>query len=125
MNDTKGLVEEILVCLGNERAYREIIGAKKEDNPDWIDLLECALTALKSNGWQPIESCPDDYSEVLFFIGGRTVNGRFMKRKDGNIWEINGTSAHEKLMRQLMRPIPTHWMPLPQPPKEPNNKEEA
>lgn len=122
MNDTKGLVEEILVCLGNERAYREIIGAKKEDNPDWIDLLERALTALKAQGWQPISTAPRDERLIVLRIGNeRPFVGYHVFDED----ETGKRSAWMDADESFLEYKPTHWMPLPQPPREPNNKEEA
>lgn len=54
--------------------------------------------------WKPIESAPSDGENVLIY-GGRHVEPTIAPA-DGNWWRATGGLA-----------APTHWMPLPAPPK--------
>lgn len=55
--------------------------------------------------WQPIETAPDDGNIIVF--GGRYSEPTIVLA-DGEHW---------RLMRGKYRAIPTHWMPLPEPPQ--------
>jgi hypothetical protein len=69
--------------------------------------------------WQPIETAPKDGTTVLGYFGGRSG---YVSRQDivpicwsgwgGGVWD-NATSGHH------MGDDPSHWMPLPPPPKSP------
>jgi len=58
--------------------------------------------------WQPIETAPKDFTYVLLWDGDWHWMGIW--DENGNRWEIDGHEYEENL-------IPTHWMPLPEPPK--------
>ena len=63
----------------------------------------------QGDGWLPIESAPKDGSEILLVSRkGRIANGCWMTANDRR-----GTWMWPYVMVE-----PTHWMPLPQPPKE-------
>lgn len=68
--------------------------------------LIAAIAALKATGWQPIESAP--LGDFLVVIKG-WVTAAY--RNHGE--PIKSAGLHEPFVHQ-----PTHWMPLPQPPKE-------
>lgn len=53
--------------------------------------------------WQPIETAPVDGFEILGFFAGVVAITWFFR---GN-WEVGSGTVWE----------PTHWMPLPEPPK--------
>ena len=61
------------------------------------------------SGWQPIETAPNMSQEnkILVFCRGK-VDIQFA---DGDWWR------REKINEN--KAIPTHWMPLPEPPEEP------
>ena len=63
----------------------------------------------QGDGWMPIESAPKDGSEILLVSRkGRIANGCWMTANDKvGAW-----------MWPYVLQEPTHWMPLPQPPKE-------
>ena len=80
-----------------------------------------AYQAVVGEGWQPIESAPKDFVTTVDLwngernadcIWGRSTYGRVYcwiretgYDSDGPVWDA-------------LRPSPTHWMPLPEPPKE-------
>jgi len=63
-------------------------------------------------GWQPIETAPKDGTEILGSDGvARTSiqwDGEFLDR-----WELAWPGAYAEDVSFY----PTHWMPLPDPPK--------
>ena len=66
--------------------------------------------------WQPIETAPKLYAEV-FLWDGTTLGVGY--RTDGAAWRLIYSSGgwqfdHEKYTTM----VPTHWMPLPEPPEE-------
>ena len=56
--------------------------------------------------WQPIETAPDDGRKIIVYGGSRTEPT--IEEADGGWW---------RLYIGAMNSIPTHWMPLPEPPK--------
>lgn len=81
----------------------------------WADTVKAALThppAVEALQWQPIESAPRDGTTLLgAFKGGKVASIEWLTDK-GYVegWALSGS------MQNNMRP--THWMPLPEPPKE-------
>lgn len=68
--------------------------------------------------WQPIETAPKDGKSVILFDpsrGGFVADQRFIFAHwsgwGGGIWENTNSGG------KLMNGNPTHWMPLPEPPK--------
>ena len=55
--------------------------------------------------WQPIETAPKDDTDVLVLCGDDILVGSFC----ATMWWIEQTSYEKR--------DPTHWMPLPEPPK--------
>ena len=55
--------------------------------------------------WQPMETAPKDDTDVLVLCGDDILVGSFC----GTMWWIEQTSYEKR--------DPTHWMPLPEPPK--------
>ena len=64
-----------------------------------------------SNEWQPIETSPRNHTRILLFVppyGSTTGHWDCLFGDDGwNMHAVLNKSAE-----------PTHWMPLPDPPKE-------
>ena len=75
--------------------------------------------------WQPIETAPKDRTEVIIFglwageiTGRERTPGIFLASYcgpggdfDGYDWSVSGGDAYASWAK------PTHWMPLPEPPK--------
>ena len=66
------------------------------------------LTA--ANGWRPIESAPNTSDVVLFFC-----------RESRTRQSVHITRADDYYNGAYWRKEATHWMPLPEPPKENSN----
>lgn len=62
--------------------------------------------------WQPIETAPKDGEAIILTNGGAVVYGYF--EEDCNKWLYHDYPDNYNLYPF----IPTHWMPLPEPPTE-------
>jgi len=62
--------------------------------------------------WQPIETAPNG-KEILVFMEGEIFQGNF----EGTYWEFATADFHGCGCCSGTRDYPTHWMPLPEPPK--------
>ena len=105
------------------------------------ELMEEAAAALEAARWQPIETAPRDGTEVLVLLNVASVDvahiawfnseeewersGQYCaspgETKEEYIgwWSYTrGSVTQEKLGEYR---TPTHWMPLPAPPKEAHN----
>lgn len=66
--------------------------------------------------WQPIETAPKDGKYYLLYKNGRINNARW---RDGT-WGGEGWCYEmaENIANGHTKNMPTHWMPLPEPPVE-------
>lgn len=62
--------------------------------------------------WQPIESAPTKPDDVLLYCADTGEQFVGFPRGDGRTWRTALTPVCEVMCE------PTHWMPLPPPPKE-------
>lgn len=74
------------------------------------DTEACANAYLEQ--WQPIETAPKDGTRILLGWKGASVMPQAIAR-----WLTDGWSIDSPLAGRFVRP-PTHWQPLPLPPKE-------
>jgi len=78
------------------------------------DLLERlaidAQRVRREDGWQPIETCPSDGTEIITY---NNLIGVKVREADGDWWRSNHSG---------ITAIPTHWRPLPSPPSTPETK---
>ncbi len=65
--------------------------------------------------WQPIETAPKDGTEILVFIDGNIFQAHQDEQLD---WCMPFAKAHGCGCCGWNDDKPTHWMPLPPPPKE-------
>lgn len=73
-----------------------------------VDILE-KYEAAKGDGWQPIGSAPRDGQRLLFALeDGNITCGAFIYQEDGSAWWTDDNYEWIE---------PTHWRPLPQPPR--------
>ena len=63
--------------------------------------------------WQPIETAPNDGTEILLFTVSGIIQGYFSYGE----WEQSVTHATYDMAYSVISHHPTHWMPLPAPPK--------
>jgi hypothetical protein len=62
--------------------------------------------------WQPIETAPKDGTEMLLYS---PVDGVKSSHFEGGVWQ--GFPWRSPISRDFQAAKPTHWMPLPEPPK--------
>jgi hypothetical protein len=89
-------------------AARAIAGAKWR----WSDLpREPEMERIAEPvGWQAIETAPRDGLSVLLYEGFEpAVQSGYWRADDGEWARGSGTSPFWR--------VPTHWMPLPEPPR--------
>ena len=104
---TKERLTEVAHKLDGGASYREVALHYGKS----VDGMKAALKRYGmykprfSAQWQPIATAPKDDTDVLVLCGNDILIGSFC----GTMWWIEQTS-HEKRN-------PTHWMPLPPPPK--------
>ena len=107
MSDKDGLTDE-------ERLRVELL-----TRPDTMTLeqWQASFPSAPQMNWQPIGTAPQDGTEVILFYphlrdDGFVTAGHYYRNDggDGPYWYadlVNGGASP-----------PTHWMPLPEPPKE-------
>lgn len=64
--------------------------------------------------WQPIETAPKDGTGILLY---RRYEGKFLHLVDVGEWQKENEGGPRWAWRYSTWE-PTHWMPLPDPPKE-------
>jgi hypothetical protein len=67
-------------------------------------------------GWMPIATAPKDGSEFLAYRRGAIATASRVPRDDCEMWVFGGYSAAVECWPDIK---PTHWMPLPPPPLQP------
>lgn len=92
-----------------------ILGGKQGERPS---LIESIADHLIANGvvvqrWIPVTERLPGTEKVLITNGDIVMRG--YRRADG-VWKY-GVETHEVWENMSLRPV-THWMPLPEPPKE-------
>lgn len=80
---------------------------------EMIHLISAQQEELNKFEWKPIATAPKDGKEVIVYeessCGGHWINIRYYSEegdKYGRHWRMDGDWSN-----------PTHWMPLPEPPK--------
>lgn len=63
--------------------------------------------------WQPIENAPSYTTDQVIIVWNWRLNEADMTRADGDFWR--------QLLREGSRPRWSHWMPLPERPKLPDD----
>jgi len=106
MNDKiREVLEKIKSC------YEQNVNRQTEKLDDIPLLVNRALEALSSNPWQPIETAPKD--KPLWVIWSNDYQAVAWFESIAAKWNDGDEYTHM---------IPTHWMPLPNPPGKVVNK---
>lgn len=67
--------------------------------------------------WQPIETAPANSTLILGRQGRKWLRfGQFITRVGR--WYYSGTNERMQYAEVSEDDVPTHWMPLPEPPKD-------
>lgn len=69
-------------------------------------------TTPKYGEWQPIETAPKDGEAFVVYVPGYGVGECYWGMLSESWWFRGNRWSEEG------DPLPTHWMPLPPPPKE-------
>lgn len=67
---------------------------------------------MSERGWQPIDMAPRDWTPVLFYFADGEMEVGWLW--EGGDFATNNSARHQTHGRDEP---PTHWMPLPEPPK--------
>lgn len=69
--------------------------------------------------WKPIESAPKDGTSIILLIDGSVIEGQWLVTgyRPKGIWEVVTLDSHGCGCCSDNNSDPTHWMPLPEPPK--------
>ena len=89
------------------------------NDPDYEDVVTVARAYIAAVEWRPIASAPQDGSEILAFIpaGAPSGGAKTNRRQCVMRWYDHPTQSGYWIGANL-RGKPTHWLPLPAPPKE-------
>lgn len=68
--------------------------------------------------WQPIETAPKDGTSILLYVDGCVIEGNYRGSEDYKYWGYVSLNSHGCGCCGEDDPEPTHWMPLPEAPKE-------
>jgi len=101
MTDLNRLADLLLPGIRNAQL-------KLEEVSNYLGVMPDSLRQY--NGWQPIETAPKDGTFILVAVPGEVAIHIML------VWWLDGWC-----LDMTNTPIvgnPTHWMPLPEPPKE-------
>jgi hypothetical protein len=107
------MITKITLTITHKKPISDLLDkvAQRSYNLDGVD----DVSATTDAGWLPIESAPKDGTPILGYWTSQTADigmcyatTMFGPSKE---WTDTNDDGHD------WRP-PTHWMPLPQPPKE-------
>ena len=109
------------MMIQNEKVREALIDVYNRcfDTTDDVDVLAEYISELEARipQWISVKDrLPEDGDEVLFFVMDWVMKGKYCKQVPH--WEayLSGGSAHYHKNNGIEHV--THWMPLPEPPKE-------
>lgn len=90
--------------------------------------LIAALEAAQEDRWRPIETAPKDGTSILlYYPDSGVIEGMWFERYEngnGGQWSVVSIDQHGCGCCADDSDQPTHWMPLPAPPKDTPNMTE-
>lgn len=102
------LADKLAVFLNQSPAGQEIVS---EAERRAIEMLRCELRAMLNGGWQPIDTAPKDGTRLLIYDTDAFKRITIGHWSDDWIDEDNADVWS-----------PTHWMPLPRQPADPDGR---
>jgi hypothetical protein len=115
VRDSAGVVERLRQLHADMRAAGMLVA---------MPIVKDAISALSHRAedeWQPIATAPKDGTSFLAYRNGRVADCYRVQRDDCEMFCFGGTSAATEVFA-LHRP--THWKPIPAPPRAEANKEQ-
>lgn len=123
---------------GRYQDAKQYVGITKTTICELCESHERLRDKLSKAGWQPIDTAPKDGTTVFVWTGKAEFPSRYeasWRLPNDREWEVNGSQwpdisegtfgpepgwfADEYMVCKLDgEDIPTHWKPLPAPPKE-------
>lgn len=85
------------------------------DAADPSTILELIQRLREAERWQPIDTAPKDGTRILAWVKGRPLDDN---RCIVEWVEVAGEGQWAISDNKWFRLHPTHWMPLPEPPKD-------
>lgn len=95
------------------------VGGKTDNDILYLrKTIRKALETPRADAWQPIETAPKDGTRILTI--GEEGFAITKWKDDLQMWFKYYTTSKCNLKKPVGNPLykPTHWMPLPQPPKD-------
>lgn len=105
--------------MTQREAFEAIYGKREKYHTtrEWDAMLQAWQAAQK---WQPIETAPKDETEIIVMymhIDTQIVhNACWLDDYPAGWWSYDKSESSRVLLDDWMEP--THWMPLPPPPKD-------
>jgi hypothetical protein len=100
---------------GNCNSLAITYAAMRDKEQEQIRERDAEIERLRAAmQWRPIETAPRDGTEVLLYTAQGMIQGCFAYGD----WEQSVCAASYDAATAYIECVPTHWQPLPEPPKE-------
>jgi hypothetical protein len=103
---TEAEIEKAVAAVLEDRYGPFVSAILPDEQEDVVRSVRIALSAVPRMPWQPIETAPNGGNVIV--IGGRYEEPEIIPA-DGDWWRTCGLIG-----------VPTHWMPLSEPPEDQN-----
>jgi len=129
--DAEQLHHDLISAEANVQLLNDHIDALKDEvEYHKADAKKWALQAMRFDKWQPIETAPKDGRYLM--VGNKdgvwiaSYSAQFQSGyKPDNPWiSLMLNHRHIEKVNRNYSCVPTHWMPLPTPPKAEGEKHE-
>lgn len=117
----RGMYQSIGVAVLRDNKYQDGYFIADGDEDRICELFykrlsyHFSITPSTPDGWQPIETAPRDGTVILVYFKRR---GAKSVRWEEGVWHVDDHKHGPFPVRGYIDSDVTHWMPLPQPPKE-------
>ena len=86
-------------------------------NSEWVDFrqwLKDEPTVEPASPWHRVEEPPKEYGNYLAVVNGEVMEVTYSDMRDDWKWSTCDADGFAWIRAELV----THWMPMPEPPKE-------